>query len=164
MAQRILAGYDHSEEAAAGLRRAVALAVSDRAELTVVHVAVPPPMWIGSGLLAVPLMDDVVTAGELLVRRAVDELPSDLAVRWHLVTGADAAGGVCRHHCVRRALRRALAAGGHDVLVLGTGAEPGRIARALLRDCPGRVVTAPFAPQPASGRSAPKMVPSVSVK
>jgi nucleotide-binding universal stress UspA family protein len=164
MAQRILVGYDHSEEASAGLRRAAALALSERAELTVVHVAVPPPVWVGTGLLAAPLADDVVAAGELLVRQAVERLPLDIAVRWHLITGREASAGVCRSQCVCRALRRALDEGGHDLLVLGTGVQPGRVARALLRVCPDRVMTMPFTPQTASGSSAPKMVPSVSLK
>jgi nucleotide-binding universal stress UspA family protein len=166
MSRRILVGYDHTEEAEAGLRRAVGLARTERAELTVVHVAVPPPSWVGVGLLALPLIDDVVSSGDLLVRRAVDELPDDLAVRWHLITGADASAGLCRHRCVRRALHRALEHGDHDLIVLGTGTKPGRVARAFLRMCPDLVVTAPYAPQVAVGgasgsRSVP-VLPSLS--
>jgi nucleotide-binding universal stress UspA family protein len=162
MPRRILVGYDHTEEAAAGLRRAVGLARTERAELTVVHVAVPPPSWVGVGLLALPLVDDVVSSGDLLVRRAVAELPEDLAVRWHLITGAEASTGVCRHRCVRKALHRALEDGGHDLIVLGTGMTPGRVARALLRMCPDRVATAPYAPSVVVGGAAesrPQMLP-----
>lgn len=162
--RRILVGVDHSDEAAAGLRRAAAIAGTARAELTVVHVAVPPPTWAGLGMLALPLIEDVVEAGAELVRRSVAELPAELCVRWHVVTGADAACGTFRHQCVRRALRRALEDDGHDLLVLGTGTSPGRIARRLLRLFPQRVLTAPYADQPAAGWSAPKMLPSVSWK
>jgi nucleotide-binding universal stress UspA family protein len=162
MARRILVGYDHSDEAAAGLRRAAALASSDRAELTVVHVVVPPPTWVSAGLMAMPLVDDVVGAGEALVRGAVAELPDDLSVRWHLVTGADASTAFGRCRCVRRALLRALDSGCHDLLVVGTGPEPGRIARGMLRQCPDRVLTAPYAEGPPSRWTARKMRPSIT--
>ena len=109
------------------------------------HVAVPPPTWVGVGLLAMPLLDDVVAMGEALVRRAVDDLPPDIGVRWRLITGPEASAGLCRHRCVRTALRRALEDGDHDLLVLGTGVRPGRVARALLRLCPDRVLATPFA-------------------
>lgn len=157
MARRILVGYDHSDEAEAGLWRAAALAGTHRAELTVVHVAVPPPAWVGVGLMAMPVLHDAVASGEALVRRAVAELPDDLAVRWHLVTGPDAGCAATRVRCVRRALERVLDDGCHDVLVLGTGLEPGRVARGLLRRCPERIVTAPFEVQGAGGWVAPAM-------
>jgi hypothetical protein len=146
MPGRILVGYDHSAEAAAGLRRATAMALADRAELTVVHVAVPPSSWAGVGLLAIPLVDDVVSLGEALVRAAVEDMPQDLGVRWHLITGKGATAAISRHRCVIRALRTALDDECHDVLVLGTGVRPGRVARALLRACPERVLTAPSEP------------------
>ncbi len=166
MPQRILVGFDHSEEAAAGLRRAVTMANADRAELTIVHVAVPPPSWVGVGMLAVPLVDDVVTSGCDLVRRAVEELPDDLAVRWHLVSGPEASAGLSRARCVRRALGCAMRRGCHDTLVLGTGPRPGRVARGLLRDFPGHVVLARYVEQPTAAPAAPAapMVPSVSLK
>lgn len=164
MSRRILVGYDHSDEAAAGLRRAAALAASDRAELTVVHVAVAPPTWVGVGLMALPLVDDVIAAGETLVRRAVAELPDDISVRWHLVSGPDACAALGRHRCIRRALQGVLDDGGHDLLVVGTGLQPGRIARVLLRRCPERVLTAPFAEQPAGGWSASAIRPATSAK
>lgn len=164
MPRRILVGYEHTEEAAAGLRRAVGLARSERAELTVVHVAVPPPSWVGVGMLALPLVDDVVADGDRLVREAVAELPDDLAVRWHLITGAEASTGLCRHRCVRRALRRTLDDGDHDLIVLGTGTTPGRVARALLRMCPQRVITAPYAPSVPVGGTPTTMLPTVSLK
>lgn len=157
MPRRILVGYDHSDEAEAGLWRAAALAGSQRAELTVVHVAVPPPAWVGVGLMAMPVVHDVVASGEKLVRRAVAELPEDLAVRWHLVSGVDAGCASTRVRCVRKALARVLDEGGHDLLVLGTGLAPGRVARGLLRRCPDRVVTAPFEAQGAGGWLAPAM-------
>jgi nucleotide-binding universal stress UspA family protein len=164
MPHRVLVGYDHSEEAAAGLRRAAALAAADRAELTIVHVAMPPPAWASVGVLPLVLADDVVSLGEALVRHAVEELPQDLAVRWRLVVGPEARGGLGRHRCVGRVLWRVLEDEGHDVIVVGTGMRPGRVTRALLRRCPDRVVTVPFSPQPEAGWSAPKMLPSVSLK
>jgi hypothetical protein len=162
--RRILVGYDHTEEAAAGLRRAVALAQTERAQLTVVHVAVPPPSWVGVGMLALPVFDDVVVSGTALMRAALDDLPNDLCLRWHLLTGADASTSLCRHRCVRRALRRALQDGDHDLIVLGTGLQPGRVTRWLLRHAgPRRVLSAPFA-QAETGASTPSMLPSVSLK
>jgi len=147
MSRRILVGLDHSEEAEAGLRRAVALARAERAQLTLVHVAVPPPAWIGVGLLTVPLVDDVVATGCRLVRDAVDALPDELCVRWHLISGADASAGLSRARCVRRALAAAMARDGHDLLVLGTGRRPGRVASGLLRRLgPDAVLTAAHAP------------------
>jgi hypothetical protein len=100
---------------------------------------------VGIGLLAVPMFEDVVSTAETLVRRAVEELPQDICVRWRLITGAEASSALWRHRCVRAALRRALEDGDHDLLVLGTGMRPGRVARALLKRCPGRVLATPFA-------------------
>jgi nucleotide-binding universal stress UspA family protein len=154
MPRRILVGFDHSEEAAAGLRRGVALACADRAELTLVHVAVPPPSWVGVGMLAMPVIEDVVASGCRLMREALDELPDDLAVRWFVISGNEASAGLSRPRCVRRALTCAMTKGDHDVLVLGTGTRPGRIARALLRTLPDRVVTAAYRP-PAVGAGSP---------
>jgi nucleotide-binding universal stress UspA family protein len=161
--RRILVGYDHTEEAAAGLRRAAALAQTERAQLTVVHVTVPPPAWIGVGMLALPVFDDVATTGETLLHAAIDELPDDLCLRWHLVSGGEASTSLCRHRCVRRALGHELEAGDHDLIVLGTGLRPGRVARWLLRRVGDRVLTAPFA-QAAAGSNAPQMLPSISLK
>ncbi|MEZ5120292.1 MAG: universal stress protein [Solirubrobacterales bacterium] len=164
MPRRILVGYEHTEEAAAGLRRAVGLARSERAELTVVHVAVPPPSWVGVGMLALPLVDDVVADGDRLVREAVAELPDDLAVRWHLVTGAGGehgavpapvrAAGAASH--ARRRRPRPHRAGDRD--------DPGRVARALLRMCPQRVITAPYAPSVPVGGTPTTMLPTVSLE
>lgn len=149
-----------------GLRRAVGLAKAHRAQLTLVHVAVPPPAWVGVGLLAMPMIDDVVTTGCELVRRSVESLPDELCVRWHLISGPDASNGLSRVRCVRRALTGAMERGEHDLLVLGTGSKPGRIAGGLLRTLGAeRVVTAPYAPvgEPVVlGGSAAAMVPSVA--
>lgn len=165
MSRRILVGLDHSAEAVHGLRRAVGLAKADRAQLTLVHVAVPPPAWAGVGMLAMPMIDDVESSGCELVRRAVAELPDELCVRWHLISGADACSGLSRVRCVRRALLCAMERGDHDLLVLGTGPRPGRIASRLLRELgPERVVTAPYVPaaEPVVLAGSPTMVASVS--
>jgi nucleotide-binding universal stress UspA family protein len=165
MSRRILVGLDHSEDALVGLRRAVGLAKAQRSQLTTVHVAVPPPAWVGVGLLAMPMVDDVVSTGCELVRRAVEELPDELCVRWHLISGPDASCGLSRVRCVRRALACAMDRGEHDLLVLGTGTKPGRVASGLLRQLgEERVVTAPYAPadEPVVLSGAPTMVPSVS--
>ena len=164
MSRRILVGLDHSDEALAGLRRAVGLAKVHRSELTIVHVAVPPPAWVGVGLLAMPMIDDVVSTGCDLVRQAVEELPDELCVRWHLISGSDASNGLSRVRCVRRALACAMDRGDHDLLVLGTGTKPGRVSSGLLRLLgPDRVVTAPYEPaaEPVVLSSPPAMVPSV---
>jgi nucleotide-binding universal stress UspA family protein len=153
MPRRILVGFDHSEEAAAGLRRGVALARADRAELTLVHVAVPPPSWVGVGMLAMPLIEDVVASGCLLMREALDDLPEDLAVRWFVISGSEASTGLSRPRCVRRALMCAMTKGDHDVLVLGTGAKPGRVVRAMTRALPDRVVTVTHRPSAAGAGS-----------
>jgi nucleotide-binding universal stress UspA family protein len=161
MSRRILVGLDHSDEAAAGLRRAVGLAKAHRSQLTLVHVAVPPPAWVGVGLLAMPMIDDVVTTGCELVRRAVEELPDELCVRWHLISGPDASCGLSRVRCVRRALASAVERGDHDLLVLGTGTRPGRVAAGLQRMLGAeRVVTAPYVPaaEPVVLGNAPAMV------
>ena len=165
MSRRILVGLDHSEEALAGLRRAVGLAKVHRSQLTLVHVAVPPPAWVGVGLLATPMVDDVVGSGCDLVRRAVAELPDDLCVRWHLISGAEASSGLSRVRCVRRALACAMERGDHDLLVLGTGTKPGRVSSGLLRLLgDDRVVTAPYEPaaEPVVLSGSPTMVASVS--
>jgi len=165
MSRRILVGLDHSEEALAGLRRAVGLAKVHRSQLTLVHVAVPPPAWVGVGLLAMPMVDDVVSTGCDLVRRAVEELPDELCVRWHLISGPEASGGLSRVRCVRRALACAMQRGDHDLLVLGTGTKPGRVSAGLLRLLgDDRVVTAPYEPaaEPVVLSGSPAMVASVS--
>jgi hypothetical protein len=124
----------------------VAIARAERAELTLVHVAVPPPSWVGVGMLAMPVFEDVVDSGCQLMRHALDELPDDLAVRWFVISGAEASTGLSRPRCVRRALACALRRGGHDVLVLGTGQRPGRVTRVLTRELGDRVIVAVYRP------------------
>jgi nucleotide-binding universal stress UspA family protein len=149
MPRRILVGFDHSDEAIAGLRRGVALARAERAELTLVHVAVPPPSWVGVGMLAMPVVEDVVDSGCQLMREILDDLPDDLAVRWFVISGSEASAGLSRPRCVRRALTCAMTKGGHDALVLGTGPKPGRVARAMSRAMPDRVILTVHRPLPA---------------
>jgi nucleotide-binding universal stress UspA family protein len=156
MPRRILVGFDHSQEAAAGLRRAVAMARDERAELTLVHVAVPPPSWVGVGMLAMPAIEDVVASGCQLMREALDALPDDLAVRWFVISGSEASGGLSRPRCVRRALACAMNRGCHDMLVLGTGVRPGRVTRGLMRQLPDQVIAATWRPQPAVAGGAAK--------
>lgn len=148
MPRRILVGFDRTQEAAAGLRRGVLIARAERAELTLVHVAVPPPSWVGVGMLAMPVLEDVVASGCRLMHEALAELPDDVCVRWFVVSGADASSGVSRPRCVRRALACAMTKGDHDALVLGTGPRPGRVARALIRQYADRVVVVNHRPTP----------------
>ncbi|MCW3006389.1 MAG: Universal stress protein family [Solirubrobacterales bacterium] len=159
MPRRVLVGLDHSDEAVVGLRRGVAIACAERAELTLVHVAVPPPSWVGVGMLAMPLVEDVVASGCELMREALDDLPDDLAVRWFVISGAEASSGLSRPRCVRRALTCAFAKGDHDLLVLGTGVTPGRVVRAMQRQLGDRVVTAAHRPMPAGPGAASKRTP-----
>jgi hypothetical protein len=100
-------------------------------------------------MLAMPVVEDVVLSGCQLMREALAELPDDLAVRWFVISGSEASAGLSRPRCVRRALTCAMTKGDHDVLVLGTGAKPGRVARAMTRAMPDRVITAAHRPSAA---------------
>jgi nucleotide-binding universal stress UspA family protein len=150
MSHRMLVAVDHSDESLAGLRHAVVLARADRAELTLVHVAVPAPCWGGVGMLAMPVADDVEACACRLLHEALAELPDDLAVRWFVVGGPEACAGLSRVRCVRRALTTAMQRGHHDLLVMGTGVRPGRVARGMVRQLGDRVLLASHGLQPAT--------------
>jgi nucleotide-binding universal stress UspA family protein len=121
----VLVAFDGSEGAWAALRRAIDVAVSNHALLTIAAVVEEPlALWMGFGAIAVPvtresLCRDLERAMRLHPAEARDEVPATVSVTTRLLRGRPA-----------RALAALIAAGDYDLVV--TGPRPvGRLGRLL---------------------------------
>jgi nucleotide-binding universal stress UspA family protein len=123
--QRVLVAFDGSEGAWAALQQAIAVAVSNRALLTIAGVVQEPRfVWAGPGAMAVPYTREGMRKElELEMRRllagARDEVPATVSVTTRILYGRPA-----------RALAALAQEGGFDLVV--TGPRPvGRLGRLL---------------------------------
>jgi nucleotide-binding universal stress UspA family protein len=120
---RVLVAFDGSEGAWAALRRAIDVAVSNHALLTIAAVVEEPlALWMGFGAMSVPvtregLRRDLEREMRLHLAEARDEVPATVSVTTQMLHGRPA-----------RALAALIAAGGYDLVV--TGPRPiGRLGR-----------------------------------
>jgi hypothetical protein len=123
---RVLVAFDGSPRAWAGLDEAVAIAVRDRALLTIAGLVGEPPRTMALCPMTLPYTREGVLRDleEHMVKQlaaARDEVPETVSVTTQLVHGRPG-----------RALA-ALAAGGCYDLVIAPGRAPGRVRRLLAR-------------------------------
>ena len=122
--RRILVAFDGSPGAWAALDRAIEIAVSQKALLTIAAVVAEPRLYAGFGPLAVPYSPDTLRRDaelemQRLLAEARDEVPADVSLTTQLLVGRPA-----------RALAELAASGGYDLVV--TGPRPsGRLRRLL---------------------------------
>jgi nucleotide-binding universal stress UspA family protein len=133
--RRVLVAFDGSEGAWAALRRGIAIALDNRARLTVAAVVPPaPPFACGvPGALVTPyssvsLQRDVEIEMEQALAAARDEIPAAISVTTRLLHGR-----------ASRALGRLAEDGGFDLVV--TGPRPmSRLRRLLHRSVTQRLL------------------------
>ncbi|HWX96970.1 MAG TPA: universal stress protein [Solirubrobacteraceae bacterium] len=119
----ILVAIDGSPDADEALRQAIDLADSEHARLTIFSAVVTPPAvtYVGvSGNVLADLVRDAEAEAEASVRAAVEMVPDDVSV-----------STVLSHEPVRTALLGQIAAGPHDLLVMGSRGR-GALRSALL--------------------------------
>jgi nucleotide-binding universal stress UspA family protein len=122
---RVLVAFDGSEGAWAALRRAIDVAVSNHALLTIAAVVEEPlAIWMGFGAMTVPvtresLRRDLEREMRLHLAEARDEVPATVSVTTRMLHGRPA-----------RALAGLVEEGRYDLVV--TGPRPiGRLGRLL---------------------------------
>jgi len=112
--QRVLVAFDGSPGAWAALQQAIAVAVSNRALLTIAGVVQEPRfVWAGPGAIAVPYTREGMRREiELEMRRllagARDEVPATVSVTTRILNGRPA-----------RVLAALAQEGGYDLVVTG---------------------------------------------
>jgi nucleotide-binding universal stress UspA family protein len=122
--RRVLVGFDGSPGAWAALERAIAIAVSEHALLTVAGVVREPTLWLGLGGTPVPftyetLRRDAEREMERLLATARDEVPASVSVTTQILHGRPA-----------RVLGKLAERGGYDLVVVGPR-PAGRLRRWL---------------------------------
>ena len=111
--RRILVAYDGSPGAQAALARAIDIAVSQNALLTIAAV-VPEARWCaGFGMMVMPMSPDTLRRDaerEMLrhLAEARDEVPADVSLTTQLLYGRPA-----------RALAKLADSGGYDLVITG---------------------------------------------
>jgi nucleotide-binding universal stress UspA family protein len=146
----VLAVIDPGPQPDPALARAVEEARASRARLTLL-CAVPPPCGLVcfASVCRETLHAEALAASGRDLRAAVDTVPDDVP----LTT-------VVSPLCLRRAVRREIARGGHDVVVIGSAVRSRWAAvlmRRLLRRCPAPLVRA--TPQSAPRSAGPLPAP-----
>jgi nucleotide-binding universal stress UspA family protein len=122
--RRILLAFDGSPGAWAALDRAIAIAVADRALLTIAAVVEPPVLYAGLSPMVLPVSPEVLRrdAERAMLRTlaaARDEVPATVSVTTQMLHGRPA-----------KVLAALAEAGGYDLVV--TGPRPvGRLRRLL---------------------------------
>jgi nucleotide-binding universal stress UspA family protein len=121
--RRILVAFDGSPGAWAALERAIDIAASQRALLTIAGVVAEPHLYAGFGPLAVPyspeaLRRDAEREMLRLLAMARDEVPADVSLTTQLLVGRPA-----------KALAALAATGDYDLVV--TGPRPTTCLRRL---------------------------------
>jgi nucleotide-binding universal stress UspA family protein len=110
---RVLVGFDGSPGAWAALDEGIAVAVRERALLTIAGVVREPVLWLGMGAAPVPYTPDALRTEaeremERLLAAARDEVPATVSVTTRLLHGTPA-----------RALGELADKGGYDLVVVG---------------------------------------------
>jgi nucleotide-binding universal stress UspA family protein len=110
---RILVAFDGSPGAWAALRQGIAVAVSERALLTIVGVVEEPTLWFGMAPTVMPYTQDSLRRDaerhmEQLLASARDEVPATVSVTTQILFGNPA-----------RALSEHAEAGLYDLVILG---------------------------------------------
>jgi nucleotide-binding universal stress UspA family protein len=146
----VLAVIDPGPQPDPALARAVEEARASRARLTLL-CAVPPPCGLVcfASVCRETLHAEALAASGRDLRAAVDTVPDDVP----LTT-------VVSPLCLRKAVRREIARGGHDVVVIGSAVRSRWAAvlmGRLLRRCPAPLVRA--TPQPAPRSAGPLPAP-----
>ena len=135
MYRSVLAVIDPGPEPDPAFARAVEEARTSHARLTVL-CAVPPPC----GLVCFASVSRETLHAEALavsgrgLRAVVETVPDDVPVTT-----------VVSPLCLRKAVQREIARGGHDVVVIGSAVRgwwPAMLVRRLVRRCPAAVVRA----------------------
>ena len=124
---RILVACNGSADAEAGLAHAVALARDQNARLTLITAAVPLPATV-EGVSSTPTPTQREPLHARILRHATATIPPDVGVTTLLRSGDPAA-----------AILAVVAAGGHDLIVMGSHGH-GRVHRALLGSVSARVL------------------------
>jgi nucleotide-binding universal stress UspA family protein len=111
--RRILVGFDGSSGAWAALERAIAIAVSDRALLTIAAVVPEPVLYAGLSPMVLPVSPEVLRrdaerATLRLLAAARDEVPATVSVTTQAFHGRPA-----------KVLAALAEAGGYDLIVTG---------------------------------------------
>ena len=124
--RRILVAFDGSDGAWAALRRAIEIALRERALLTIAAVVPEPSPWIGMGLVSLPysretLRSDAQRSMQQALAAARDEVPATVSVTTRLLSGSPC-----------RALARLVERGDFDLVVTGPR-PPGRLRRSVTR-------------------------------
>jgi nucleotide-binding universal stress UspA family protein len=110
---RVLVAFDGSPGAWAALERGIAVAVSERALLTIAGVVKDPVLWTGMGPTAMPytyqgLRRDAERYMEQLLASARDEVPATVSVTTQILHGKPT-----------RALSALAERGCYDLVILG---------------------------------------------
>lgn len=150
MYRSVLAVIDPGSASDPALARAVDEAHAANARLTLL-CAVPPPCGLVcfASVCRETLHREALDVSERDLRAVVETVPEDVPVTT-----------VVAPVCLRRAVRRELARGQHDVVIVGDalpGWWPAALVRRLVRRCPAPVVraTTRTAPQGAGHLPAP---------
>jgi len=146
----VLAVIDPGPEPDPALARAVEEARACRARLTLL-CAVPPPCGLVcfASVCRETLHAEALAASARDLRAAVATVPDDVPVTT-----------VVSPVCLRKAVRREIARGGHDIVVIGSAVPgwcPAMLVRRLVRRCPAPVVQA--TPQVAPRSAGPVPAP-----
>ncbi len=123
--RRVLVAFDGSPGAWGALSQGIAIALRERALLTIAAVVPEPPVWVDMGISASPysrqrLRQDAERQMQQCLAAARDEVPATLSVTTRMLHGRPA-----------RALAALAEQGDYDLVVTGPRPAAGRLRRAL---------------------------------
>jgi nucleotide-binding universal stress UspA family protein len=135
MSRRILHPSDFSRASGAAFKKAVELAKSDRAELTLVHVMSPIAPIAGEGYVSPKMYEDIAASSRAWAQKQLDRLlakakTSGVRAKSYVLEGV-------AHDQIARIARSRHA----DLIVMGTHGRSG-LAKLFLGSVAGRVVAA----------------------
>lgn len=151
MFHKILVAIDGSDDAHRGLREAIDLARSNRAQLTILSVCPKPTSLMVGGPVVPPIDVRVIEEAmkaehERLLEDAISEVPEDVSVVRVMAEGAPA-----------RAILELAARGDYDLIVLGSRGRGdvsamvlGSVSHQVLHHSPIPVLVIPSCEQPST--------------